>query len=119
MHKKKQQHRRSLKGGSSLNNQEVWYRGVSSTQYVQRTVIFSYYSKYCSIPGSAHSRPGDVRFLSITAHFFFLFFFKDLRESQKFVSSPFSVTELSQDGSFPPVPAAHPHSKSLCGPWWH
>lgn len=71
MHKKKQQQKRSLKGGSPLNNQEVWYRGVSSTQYVQHAVIFSYYSKYCSIPGST-----NCLILGTRLHYCTLFFKK-------------------------------------------
>lgn len=116
MHKKKQQQKRSLKGGSPLNNQEVWYHSVSSTQvYSTHSNILLLYQILQYSQERALSYPGDVWFLSIIAHIFS----KDLRESQKFVSSPFSVTELSQDGSFPPVPAAHPYSKTLCGPWWH
>lgn len=67
----KKQQKRSLEGGSPLNNQEVWYRGVSGTQYVQHTLIFSYYSKYCSIPGSALCLILGTRGSSPLLHTFF------------------------------------------------
>lgn len=72
MHKKQQQQKRSLKGASPLNNQEVWYRGVSSTS--SNILLLFQILQYSRERALSH--PGDAWFLSIIAHIFFIFFLK-------------------------------------------
>lgn len=63
-------------------------------------------------PEHVQSCPRDTRFSpsSLT------FYFRRLSEHSKLLSLVF-IPELFQYQALPPVPAAHQHLKSLCGPW--